>query len=122
MVQVSRPLYIKKEVPLDYSRELINSLDVAMAEHYCKNKDFEKGLKMYRDVFPMLPDKEKNEAINKYITFAMQHAQAMSNEKQWAEAIEVYRDLMKLLIIRKRDISNFRLIIQSLLVRQTVVG
>ena len=36
MVQVSRPLYIKKEVPLDYSRELINSLDVAMAEYYCK--------------------------------------------------------------------------------------
>lgn len=95
MVQVSRPLYVKKEVPLDYSRELINSLDIAMAEYYCKNKDFEKGLKMFRDTFPMLPESEKNIAVHKYITYSMQHAQAMANEKKWAEAVEVYRDLMK---------------------------
>jgi len=95
VVQVSRPLYIKKEVPMDYSKELVNSLDLAMAEYYCKNKDFEKGLKMYRETFPFLPEQEKNLAIHKYITFAMQHAQNLASEKKWAEAIEIYRDLMK---------------------------
>ena len=37
MVQVSKRLVIKKEVPIDNSKDLVNSLDVAMAEYYCKN-------------------------------------------------------------------------------------
>ena len=37
MVQISRPLVIKKEIPIDNSKDLINSLDLGLAEYYCKN-------------------------------------------------------------------------------------
>ena len=44
MVQVSKRLVITKQVPMDTSKELINSLDVALADYHCCNKNFEKGL------------------------------------------------------------------------------
>ena len=44
MVQVSKQLIVKKEIPIDNSRELLSSLDIALADYYCNNKDYEKGL------------------------------------------------------------------------------
>ena len=95
MVQVSKRLVVKKEVPIDYSRDLLNSLDIALAEHYCNNKDFEKGLALFREILPQLFENERNQVINKYINFALQYAQNLSQDKKWTEAIEVYRDIMK---------------------------
>ena len=95
MVQISRPLVIKKEIPIDNSKDLINSLDLGLAEYYCKNKDFEKGLKLYRETMPHLLEHERNLATQKYITFTMAYAQSLMNEKKWVEAIEVFRDIMK---------------------------
>ena len=36
-MQVSKRLVVKKEVPIDYSKELVNSLDVALADYHCNN-------------------------------------------------------------------------------------
>lgn len=95
MAQVSRPLIVKKEVPIDNSKELLNSLDVALAEYYCNNKDFEKGLTIYREIMPLLDIKERNDVLNKYITYSLQYAHSKCIEKKWVEATEIYRDLMK---------------------------
>ena len=95
MVQVSKRLVVKREVPIDNSKDLVNSLDVALAEYHCSNKNYEKGLQIYRDIIPELIDSEKAFAINKYINFSLQYAQSMLQQKKWVEAIEIYRDLMK---------------------------
>ena len=89
MVQVSKRLVIKKEVPIDNSKDLVNSLDVAMAEYYCKNKNFEKGLQAYREILPLLQDKEYNSAFNLYINYSLTYAKQKVDEKKWAEAIEI---------------------------------
>ena len=95
MVQISKRLVIKKEIQIDTSKDLVNSLDLALAEHYCNNKNFEKGLQVYRDIMPELYEHEKNTAMHKYISYSLQYAHHLSVEKKWVEAIEIYRDLMK---------------------------
>ena len=95
-MQVSKRLVIKKEIPMDNSKDLILSLDEAMAEYYCKNNNFDKGLQIYREVIPTIYDQvEKNRVVNQYINYAMQYARKMSNDKKFIEAIEQYRDIMK---------------------------
>ena len=95
MVQVSKRLVVRKEVPLDNSKDLVNSLDLALAEYHCNQKDFEKGLSIYREILPTLVDNEKIVATNKYLNYAFQYAQTKTQDKKWAEAIEIYRDLMR---------------------------
>jgi len=95
MVQVSKPLLVKKTIPIDYSKDLINSLDIALGEYHCNNKDYEKGLQIYREIIPKLLGPEKDSTVNKYINYALQYAQDMRNEKKWVEAVEIYRDIMK---------------------------
>ncbi len=94
-MQVSKRLIVRKEIPIDNSQDLVNSLDVAIAEYHCNNKEFEKGLKVYREIIPQLVDGERDQVVNKYINFALQYAQEMSKDKKWIEAIEIYRDIMK---------------------------
>ena len=43
MVQVSKRLVVRKEVPLDNSKDLVNSLDLALAEYHCNQKKNEKS-------------------------------------------------------------------------------
>ena len=38
-MQVSKRLVVRKEIPVDNSKDLISSMDVAMAEYYCKNNN-----------------------------------------------------------------------------------
>lgn len=95
MVQVSKRLVVRKEVPIDNSKDLVNSLDLALAEYYCTNNDYEKGLEVYRSIIPQLLDSERNIAINKYMNFAMQYAADKTKDKKWTDAIELYRDIMK---------------------------
>ena len=95
MVQVSKRLVIKKEVPIDNSKDLINSLDIALADHHCNNKNYEKGLQIYREILPQLFDSEKNQVMNRYITHSLNYAQNMYQEKKYVEAVEIYRDIMK---------------------------
>ena len=94
-MQVSRPLVIKKEIPVENSQEMLSSLDMALAEYYCNKKDFEKGLNLYREGLPNLVESERSKALNKYINFSLQYAQIMINEQKWADAVEIYREIMK---------------------------
>ncbi|MCQ2753865.1 MAG: tetratricopeptide repeat-containing glycosyltransferase family protein [bacterium] len=95
MVQISKRLVVSREIPLDESKALISSLDTALAEYYCLHKDYDKGLKLYREILPKLNTEEYNRTLSAYIGFSMQYAQEMSSNKKFIEAIEIYRDIMK---------------------------
>ena len=95
-MQVSKRLVVRKEIPMDNSKDLITSMDVAMAEYYCKNNNFERGLEIFREVIPTIPDEvERNDVINNYMNQALKYAQKMSSDKKYIEAIEQYREIMK---------------------------
>ena len=94
-MQVSKPLVVRKEIPIDTSRDLINSMDVALAEHHCRNNNEERGLKIFRDLIPNLYiDNEKSRVTNLYINYALNYACKLFNEKKYIEAIEQYREIM----------------------------
>ena len=82
MVQISKRLVVKKEIPMDNSKDLVNSLDVALAEYHCNQKNYEKGLQLYREIIPQLSESERNVVINKYISFSLQYAQSMAKDKK----------------------------------------
>lgn len=94
MVQVSKRLVVRKEVPVDNARELVTSLDMSMADYYCVQKNYEKGLKMYRDMIPTLIENDRRIAEKKYMSHALNYAQTLYNEQKWLEAVEIYRDVI----------------------------
>lgn len=95
-MQVSKRLVVRKEIPMDNSRDLISSMDVAMAEYYCKNNNYERGLEIYREAISSITDEaERNCVINQYINQAINYAQKLSLDKKYIEAIEQYRNIMK---------------------------
>lgn len=94
-MQVSRRLVVKKEIPMDTSIDLLFSMDTAMAEYYCNNKDYEKGLNLYREILSQVDGRALEEITHKYITYSLAYAEDNIRDKKWIEAIEIYRDLMK---------------------------
>lgn len=94
-MQVSKRLIVKKEIPVEDTKELIDSLDVALADYHCSNKNYEKGLQMYKEIIPSLVESERNSVVNKFITHSLIYAQNLFNEKKYVEAVEVYRELLK---------------------------
>ena len=96
-MQVSKRLVIRKEVPLDASRqiELLNSMDIAMAEEYCKAGALQIGLKKFRDTIPKIFNEEdKRNVINKYINYAMHGGQQLAESGKILQAMELYRDML----------------------------
>lgn len=95
-MQVSKRLVVRKEIPMDNSRDLISSMDVAMAEYYCKNNNYDRGLEIYREAISSITDEaERNCVINHYINQAINYAQKLNLDKKYIEAIEQYRNIMK---------------------------
>ena len=81
---------------MDNSRDLIISMDVAMAEYYCKNNNYDRGLEIYREAISSITDEaERNCVINQYINQAINYAQKLNLDKKYIEAIEQYRNIMK---------------------------
>ena len=81
---------------MDNSRDLISSMDVAMAEYYCKNNNYDRGLEIYREAISSITDEaERNCVINQYINQAINYAQKLNIDKKYIEAIEQYRNIMK---------------------------
>lgn len=94
-MQVSKRLVVKKEIPIDYSKDLINSLDLALADYHCKNGNFEKGLEIYREtILQIYNDVDRNIIINKYFDAALNYSKRLVSEKKYIEAIEQYRAIM----------------------------
>ena len=95
MVQVSKRLVVRKEVPIGNSLELLTSLDIALADYYCEHGQFEKGIELFRKALAFAPDHEKISLMNKYLNHCFSYAGALSKEGKHAEAIEIYKDMMK---------------------------
>lgn len=95
MIHSSRPLVVKKEVSIDDAGELIISLDVAMADYYCLNNDYKKGLDLYKEILSKSLGSERNMITDKYINHSLNYGQLLTKEQKWIEAVEIYRDLMK---------------------------
>lgn len=95
MVQVSKPLVIKKEIPAENASELISSLDLAIADYHCTNNNYEKGLNLYREIISKTFGNERNAIVDKYINHSLKYGQALTNDQKYIEAIEVYRDLIR---------------------------
>ena len=93
MVQVSRKLLVRKEVPIDNSRELLNSLDVALAEYYCDHDEFEKGIELFRKALIMTPENEKISLMNKYLNYSFKYAGTLAQGGKYADAVEIYKDM-----------------------------
>lgn len=95
-MQVSKRLVVRREIPIDTSKDLINSMDIALAEYYCRNNNVLRGLEIYREVIPEIIDvEEKDKITNQYLNFATAYARKLFTEKKYIEAIELYRDIMK---------------------------
>ena len=96
-MQVSRRLVIQKEIPISAVKEaeLIISMDIALAEEFCKAGNFSVGLKKYREVIPKITnEKEKQTATNKYLNFAMSLGQKLINDKKYLPALDLYRTML----------------------------
>ncbi len=97
-MQVSKRLVVHKEIPVDTAKEmdLLTSMDVAMAEQYCKVKNFEDGLKKFKDVIPQISnEEERRKVINKYLNFALSYGQSLMGQQKFLEALEIYREIMQ---------------------------
>lgn len=71
------------------------TVDKALAEYYCTQGDYEKGLELYKKTIPLLPEEEKEDAIAKYRGHALRATSGLAKEQKWGEVLEIYRDIMK---------------------------
>ena len=74
-MQVSKRLVVRKEVPLDVVKEaeLLTSMDIALAEEYCKAGALQTGLNKFRETIPkIVEERERRTVTNKYLNYAMQ--------------------------------------------------
>lgn len=114
-MQVSKRLVVRKEIPMDNSRDLISSMDVAMAEYYCKNNNYDRGLEIYREAISSITDEaERNCVINQYINQAINYAQKLNLDKKYIEAIEQYRNIMKYSVFPINIYKNIGLCMKSI--------
>ena len=98
-MQVSRRLVVKREIPIDITQEsdFLASMDIAMAEYYCKNGRLEDGLKKYKEVIPNIQSiQEKRTAQERYLNFSLLYAQKLAKEAKYIEALEQYRQILQI--------------------------
>ncbi len=94
-MQVSKRLVVRKEIPIDSSKELLNSLDVSMADYYCKNGNFKRGLELFRSAIDKtFNENERINITNKYLNAALFYGRKLFSEKNYIDAVEQYRDMM----------------------------
>ena len=94
-MQVSKRLVITKQIPIDNSKDLVNSLDVALAEYYCKDGNYEHGLEIYRKVLSEInSEPERSQVVSKYLSSALEYSHKLMTDKKPVEAIEQYREMM----------------------------
>ncbi len=95
MAQVSRKLIVGKPITLpdDVNEDLIFDIDVALAEEYCKNKEYEKGFEIYeRLVRKSYGDIELK---NSYMRQMKTYADSLLKEKKYSKALELYKKLLR---------------------------
>ena len=98
-MQVSKRLIVRKEVPINVTQEadFLTSMDIAMADYYCKNGRMEEGLKKYKEVIPQIQSpNEKNNVQERYMNYSIMHAQKLAKEAKYIEALEIYREILQI--------------------------
>ena len=96
-MQVSKRLVVQKEIPIDVAKEteLLTSMDIAMAEEYCKTGAFPLGLKKFREVIPKIYNEHEKRAVtNKYLNYAMTCGQQLIDAQKFLPALELYREML----------------------------
>lgn len=96
MVQISKKLIVKESVEVDNTKDLTDALDVSMAEYYCVNKNYEKGLSSYKSIIPQLTNPNRQIAIGRYIEHSLNYGGILVGEAKFPQAVELYRDIMRL--------------------------
>ena len=82
-MQVSKRLVITKQIPIDNSKDLVNSLDVALAEYYCKDGNYEHGLEIYRKVLSEInSEPERSQVVSKYLSSALEYSHKLMTDKK----------------------------------------
>ena len=97
-MQVSKRLVVRKEITLDTVKEaeLLTSLEIVMAEEYCKAGDYKTGLDKFRDVIPRIIDPlEKQLVTNKYVNYGIGCGQKLMSSQQFLPALELFGDMLK---------------------------
>ncbi len=95
MAQVSRRLIVGRPVtlPEEENDDLIFDIDVALAEEYCKNKEYDKGFELYeRLVRKAFGDIDLK---NRYMRQLKTYAESLQKEKKYGKALEQYKKLIK---------------------------
>ena len=95
MVQISKKLIVKRQSDSINAENINISQHIVLAEYYCINKDYGKGLKIYKKILPLLEEEEKRKIISKYTEFSLHYAGILFKEKKYTEAIKIYKNLME---------------------------
>ena len=69
-------------------------IDMALAEYYCSQKEYEKGLGEYRKLIGIYEGEQKQRAIGELIKYSFEYAAQLAQENRWGEAISIYREVM----------------------------
>ncbi len=96
MVQVSKKLLVRNEVTVEDTKDLTDSLDLALANYYCSTKQYERGLSEYKKIIPFLTGSNRTSAIRNFIEYSLNYGGILFNDKKWTEALDVYREMMKM--------------------------
>lgn len=72
-----------------------STVELALAEHHCKNEEYEKGLELYKKVIPTLPENKREEVLGKYREHALRATAGLAKDKKWVEVLDIYSDIMK---------------------------
>ena len=70
----------------EHNREI--AIDRALAEYYCKNKDYEKGLALYKNL------EKDDKDIKKYIDYSIEYSAKFFKERKWDKILEIYKDII----------------------------
>lgn len=79
-------------ITVDNASTLINA---SLADYYCASGNFDKGLRLYKEVIPNLKDSEREVVLAKYREHALKYTGELAKASKWDEVLEVYRDIMK---------------------------
>jgi len=114
MAQVSRQLIVGRpiNVPEEENDDLIFDIEVALADEYCKNKEYEKGFELYekltRKAFGDI------ELKNRYLKYLQAYADELFKSKKYSAALEWYKKLLKLKTLNPYVYKNTALCLQEL--------
>lgn len=67
-------------------------IDRALAKYYCDNNEYEKGLKLYKEI---VQAEDNEEDIKKFIDYTVKYSAGFFRSREWNKILELYKDLLK---------------------------